>query len=98
LNCEALIKKIYAVFIRFYHFLQAFLKTKRHLFIVVNGFEEVIGIVTIEDVIEQIIGQPIMDEFDQYQDLRAVAIRMADKIHKEQKHETLTPEATEVVE
>jgi CBS domain containing-hemolysin-like protein len=81
-----------------YQTLQAFLKTKRHLFIVVNGFEEVIGIVTIEDVIEQIIGQPIMDEFDQYQDLRAVAIRMADKIHKEQKHETLTPEATEVVE
>lgn len=81
-----------------YQTLQAFLKTKRHLFVVVNRFEEVIGIITIEDVLEQIIGQPIMDEFDQYQDLRAVAMRMAEKIHKEQKHETLTPEATEVVE
>ena len=81
-----------------YQTLQAFLKTKRHLFVVVNRFEEVIGIVTIEDVIEQIIGQPIMDEFDQYQDLRAVAMRMAEKIHKQQKHETLTPIEPEVVE
>jgi CBS domain containing-hemolysin-like protein len=69
-----------------YQTLQAFLKTKRHLFVVVNRFEEVIGIVTIEDVLEQVIGQPIMDEFDQYQDLRAVALREAQKIHKEQKH------------
>lgn len=81
-----------------YQTLQAFLKTKKHLFVVVNRFEEVIGIVTIEDVLEQIIGQPIMDEFDQYEDLRAVATRMAEKIHKEQKHETLTPNAPEVVE
>lgn len=66
-----------------YQTLQAFLKTKRHLFIVVNRFEEVIGIVTIEDVLEQVIGRPIVDEFDQYEDLRAVAARLADKIHKE---------------
>jgi CBS domain containing-hemolysin-like protein len=71
-----------------YQTLQAFLATKRHLFVVVNRFEEIIGIITIEDVLEQIIGQPIMDEFDQYEDLRAVASRMADKIHKEQKHQT----------
>lgn len=70
-----------------YQTLQAFLKTKRHLFVVVNRFEEVVGIITIEDVLEQIIGQPIMDEFDQYEDLRAVAARLADKIHKQQKHE-----------
>ncbi len=66
--------------------LQAFLKTKRHLFIVVNRFEEVVGIVTIEDILEQAIGQPIIDEFDQYQDLRAVALRHASKIHKAQNH------------
>ncbi|MEO8785319.1 MAG: CBS domain-containing protein [Candidatus Saccharimonadales bacterium] len=71
-----------------YQTLQAFLSTKRHLFVVVNRFEEVIGIITIEDVLEQIIGQPIVDEFDQYEDLRAVAARMADKIHKDQKHQT----------
>jgi len=81
-----------------YQTLQAFLKTKRHLFVVVNRFEEVVGIVTIEDVLEQIIGQPIVDEFDQYEDLRAVATRLAAKIHKAQKHETLTPNGPEVVE
>lgn len=74
-----------------YQTLQAFLNTKRHLFVVVNRFEEIIGIITIEDVLEQIIGQPIVDEFDQYEDLRAVAARMANKIHKDQKHQTPQP-------
>jgi len=58
--------------------LQAFLKTKHHLFIVVNSFEEFVGIITIEDVLEQIIGQAIIDEFDKYDDMRAVAARHAD--------------------
>ncbi|MEI7683190.1 MAG: CBS domain-containing protein [Candidatus Saccharibacteria bacterium] len=66
-----------------YQTLQAFLKTKRHLFVVVNRFEEVVGVVTIEDVLEQVIGQPIVDEFDQYEDLRAVATRLAEKIHQQ---------------
>jgi len=81
-----------------YQTFQAFLKTKRHLFVVVNRFEEVIGIVTIEDVLEQIIGQPIMDEFDQYEDLRAVAARAAEKIHKEQKHEAIIEPELEIIE
>lgn len=78
-----------------YQTLQAFLKTKRHLFVVVNQFEEVVGIITIEDILEQIIGKPIVDEFDQYEDLRAVAARMAAKVHKEQKHEDPEPEPKE---
>lgn len=81
-----------------YQTLQTFLKTKRHLFVVVNRFEEVVGIVTIEDVLEQVIGQQIVDEFDQYEDIRAVALRLAEKVHKAEKHETLTPEVSEVVE
>lgn len=78
-----------------YQTLQAFLKTKRHLFVVVNQFEEMVGVITIEDVLEQIIGKPIVDEFDQYEDLRAVASRMAATVHKEQDHETpkMPPEA-----
>jgi CBS domain containing-hemolysin-like protein len=70
-----------------YQTLQAFLKTKHHLYIVVNRFEEMVGIITVEDVIEQIIGRPIMDEFDQYEDLRAVAARMAEQEHAAHKHE-----------
>lgn len=57
--------------------LNAFLRTKHHLFLVVNEFEEVTGIITIEDVMEQIIGKKIVDEFDQYEDLRAVAAQNA---------------------
>jgi CBS domain containing-hemolysin-like protein len=73
--------------------LDAFLKTKHHLFMVVNNFEEVVGIIGIEDVIEQILGKPIVDEFDQYEDLRAVAANEAKETREE--HDEA---ATEVVE
>ncbi|HUC86936.1 MAG TPA: CNNM domain-containing protein [Candidatus Saccharimonadales bacterium] len=55
--------------------LNAFLKTRSHLFIVVNEFAEVQGIVTIEDVLEEIIDREIADEFDRYDDMRKVARR-----------------------
>lgn len=68
--------------------LDAFLKTKQHLFIVVNEFEEYVGLITIEDVLEQILGQPIVDEFDKYDDLRAVAKQKAASEHAARaKHE-----------
>lgn len=67
--------------------LSAFIKTKHQLFVVVNEFEEYVGIITIEDVIEQIVGQPIVDEFDQYDDLRAVAASRAEKDHKMHKEQ-----------
>jgi metal transporter CNNM len=60
------------------HALQVFLKTNHHLLIVVNTFEEFVGVVSIEDVIEQVIGKQIMDEFDQHEDLRAVAKSLAE--------------------
>jgi len=41
---------------------QTFIKTKHNLFIVVNSFEEFVGIITIEDVIAQVIGRPLIDE------------------------------------
>lgn len=62
--------------------LQAILKTHQQLFVVVNSFEEYVGIVTVEDILEQIIGKQIVDEFDQYEDLRAVAAKLAAKEHK----------------
>ncbi len=55
------------------HAIDAFLKTKQHLFIVVDELEEVAGIVTIEDILEQILGRKVVDEFDMYDDVRAVS-------------------------
>jgi CBS domain containing-hemolysin-like protein len=72
--------------------LQAILKTHHQLFIVVNNFEELVGIVTMEDVIETVIGKLIVDEFDQYDDLRAVAARHAKLEHTAHK-EPIKPEA-----
>jgi CBS domain containing-hemolysin-like protein len=76
--------------------LHAFFKTYNHLFIVVNEFEEFVGIITIEDIISQIIGGPILDEFDNYTDLRAVAAAKAKAEHL--KHKKDSSEPTEVVE
>jgi CBS domain containing-hemolysin-like protein len=63
--------------------LQAILKTHQHLFVVVNTFEEYVGIICLEDVLEQIVGRPIIDEFDLYDDLRAVAARAAHHDHQQ---------------
>ena len=61
------------------HALNAFIKTKHHLFVVINNFEEFVGILTIEDVLEQILGREIVDEFDNFDNLRAVALLRAQK-------------------
>ncbi len=53
--------------------LHGFLKTHRHLFVVVNDYRETVGVLTLEDVLETLLGKKIVDEFDRYEDLRAVA-------------------------
>jgi len=53
--------------------LNAFKKTKNHLFIVLDEYGMVSGLITIEDVLEEIIGSEIVDEYDQHEDLQKVA-------------------------
>jgi metal transporter CNNM len=65
------------------HALKVFLKTNHHLLVVVNTFEEFVGVISFEDVVEQIIGKQVMDEFDKHADLRAVAQSLADKEKKQ---------------
>jgi len=53
--------------------LDGFLKSGHHLLIVVNNFEETVGVLTLEAVLSQIVGQKISDDFDRYHDKHAVA-------------------------
>ena len=54
--------------------LDQFIKTKMHLFVVLDEFGGFEGVITVEDVIEEIIGAEIMDEDDVVPDLRQTAI------------------------
>lgn len=53
--------------------LAAFLRTRHHLFVVINEYRETVGLLSLEDVIEALLGRKINDEFDVYDDLRKVA-------------------------
>lgn len=64
--------------------LDAIQKNEHHLLIVINNFEEVIGVLTFEDVVAQILGEKIFEEFDRYGDMHAVAKLTAEK---EEKHD-----------
>lgn len=55
--------------------LNEFIKTKIHLFIVLDEFGSFDGVITVEDVVEEIIGAEIMDEDDDTPDLREFARR-----------------------
>ncbi len=55
--------------------LSACIKHRRHLLVVINEFRETVGVITIEDAVEQLIGRQIVDENDNHDDLRRVAAR-----------------------
>ena len=61
--------------------LHAFFVTNHPIFIVVNSFEEYIGIVTIENIIQKLIGHIPGEDFDQYSDLKAVSLRPVSYTH-----------------
>ncbi len=55
------------------HALAAFLKNRHHMLIVINKQRETVGLLTIEDTIEALLGRQIVDEDDNHSDLRSVA-------------------------
>lgn len=69
--------------------LAAFLRTRHHLFVVVNSYRETVGLLSLEDVIEALLGRKIMDEFDTHADLRAVAERNPHDNNQPKKHENV---------
>jgi CBS domain containing-hemolysin-like protein len=55
--------------------LSEFLKQKCHLFGVVDEYGEVVGVVSLEDVIETLLGTEILDEADSVADMQELARR-----------------------
>ena len=55
--------------------LRLFLSLRKHLFGVIDEYGNIIGIVTLEDVLEELIGEEIVDETDRVVDMRDVARR-----------------------
>jgi CBS domain containing-hemolysin-like protein len=51
------------------HALTAFLRTHHHILVVVNQSRETVGLLTLKDVIEELIGHKIVDKFDPHDDL-----------------------------
>jgi CBS domain containing-hemolysin-like protein len=52
-----------------------FFEKRKHLFVVVDEYGSVTGVISLEDIIEEIVGQEIMDETDKTQDMRELARR-----------------------
>ncbi len=67
--------------------LRTFLERRQHLVVVIDEFGGFAGVVTLEDVLEEILGREIVDEFDSVADLREVARR--------RRHATLDQDRTQ---
>ena len=55
------------------HVLSAFLQTKHHLFVVINRHQKTLGVVTIDDIIDEVMGTKFVDQFDAHHDKQAVS-------------------------
>ena len=63
--------------------LARFIAERTHLFGVLDEFGGMAGVVSLEDVVESLIGQEIVDEVDEAADMREVARRQAMKRNEE---------------
>jgi magnesium and cobalt exporter, CNNM family len=71
---------------RGHQLLRTFIQEKTHLVIVVDEYGGTMGVVTLEDVIEAMIGEEIVDEFDEHADLREYArLQAAGRLEEEPK-------------
>ena len=57
------------------HALSEFLTTRHYLIIVINESRETVGLLTLTDVVEALIGRKIVDEFGSHDNIRTVAAR-----------------------
>jgi CBS domain containing-hemolysin-like protein len=78
--------------------LHAFFVTNSSLFVVVNNFEEYVGVLTIAAVLKQLLGHVPGDDFDQYADPATVAIRHVKPKKSAEADETPVKTEEEVLE
>ena len=53
--------------------LQVMIKTSQEIFIVINGDQEYVGIVTAREILKELVGETLTEEFDQYDNREMVA-------------------------
>ncbi|MEM7124829.1 MAG: hemolysin family protein [Chloroflexota bacterium] len=63
--------------------LKKFLELHRHMFVVIGEFGDVKGAITLEDILEEILGQEIVDESDRVVDMRELAKHRRQELLKE---------------
>lgn len=68
------------------HALAAFLKIHHHLFIVINDQRETVGVLSLEDVMEALIGRKIIDEDDNHESSHEIAARKAEPNNSPKNH------------
>ena len=61
-----------------------FLERRQHLFVVIDEYGGLAGVLTLEDVLETILGKEIVDESDQVADMRELAHRRRQQTLSEQ--------------
>jgi CBS domain containing-hemolysin-like protein len=55
--------------------LRALNETNQHLLVVINSFNEYVGIITLSDILQELLGEASTESFDQHEDRKAVASR-----------------------
>jgi CBS domain containing-hemolysin-like protein len=65
--------------VRGHELLTLFLRRRRHLFGVIDEYGNIIGIVTLEDLLEELIGEEIVDETDKVVDTREAARKRSEQ-------------------
>ncbi len=68
-----------------YRLLNMLISSKTHLAIVLNEYGDFIGVVSMEDAIETLLGREIVDEFDPAVNMRALAIKKRFHFFKKKK-------------